>query len=235
MNSKTLSIGLHEEKAEDRIATISRPISLSSDQYRVLFAKIDLHCRSEGKKVIAITSSIKGEGKTTTASNLAVVCARDFGKQCLLIDGDVRNPSLASQFGLTESAGLIDVLEKRSLLENTMRRGPVENLTLLTMGGAGARDRKVWTTDVIREVLRQARGWFEYVFIDAPPVMSHADINLIVELADGILMVVRSGLAEEGHLAHAVKSIGRSKIIGSVLNGAKSEWPLRREHEYGYY
>ncbi len=217
------------------ITTITRAVSLSSDQYRVLFAKIDLHCRTDGKKIIAITSTLKGEGKTTTATNLAVVCARDFGKRCLLIDGDVRRPSIAATFQIAEAPGLIDVVEKRCLLENAMKRGPVENLTILTIGGSGKQCGQIWTSDVIRDLLGEARGWFDYIFIDAPPILSHVDVNLITEFADGVLLVVRAGLAEEALLGQAVKSLGRSKIIGSVLNGEKIEWPIRSYHQYGYY
>ena len=231
---KTLSV---QEKGTDRreITTIARSVSLSSDQYRVLFAKIDLHCRADGKKIIAVTSTLKGEGKTTTAVNLAVVCARDFGKRCLLIDGDVRHPSVATTFQVAESPGLVDVVEKRCLLENAMKRGPVEHLTLLTIGGSGGQGGRLWASDVIRNMLGEARGWFDYIFIDSPPILSHVDINLITECSDGVLLVVRAGLAEEALLGQAVKSLGRSKIIGSLLNGAKSEWPTRRYHQYGYY
>jgi len=231
---KTLSLG-ERGGTGGGVATLTRSTSFSSDQYRVLFAKIDLHCRADGKKVIAITSALKGEGKTTTAANLAVVCARDFGRRCLLVDGDVRHPSIASVFQIAEATGLVDVVEKRCLLENAMKRGPVENLTLLTIGGSGGQEGSLWTSDAIRDMLGEARGWFDYIFIDAPPILSHVDINLITEFSDGVLLVVRAGLAEEALLAQAVKSLGRSKIIGGLLNGEKSEWPIKSDRQYGYY
>ena len=234
MKMKTLSVS--DPRIDlGSIATIARPVSLSSDQYRVLFAKIDLHCRPDGKKIIAVTSTVKREGKTTTIANLTVVCARDFGKRCLLIDGDVRHPNIATIFQIAEAPGLVDVVEKRCLLENAMKRGPVEHLTLLTLGGSGEQGGRLWASDVIRNLLGEARGWFDYIFIDSPPILSHADINLITEFSDGVLLVVRAGLAEEALLDQAVKSLGRSKIIGSVLNGEKDEWPVRSYHQYGYY
>jgi len=231
---KTLFIG-EKESDSGGVATLARSASLSSDQYRVLFAKIDLHCRADGKKIIAVTSTLKGEGKTTTAANLAVVCARDFGKRCLLIDGDVRHPSVATTFQIAEAMGLADVIGKRCLLENAMKRGPVEHLTLLTIGGSGKQEGQIWASDSIRDMLSEARGWFDYIFIDAPPILSHVDINLITEFSDGVLLVVRAGLAEEALLGQAVKSLGRSKIIGALLNGEKSEWPIKNKHQYGYY
>ncbi len=214
---------------------IQRPISVSSDQYRVLFAKVDLHCRTEGKKVVAVTSAVKGEGKTTTVSNMAVVAARDFGKRCLLVDGDFKNPSIHKFFNVTEETGLVDVVTRRCPLENAMKRGPVENLTLLTMGYRPEKENRIWTSETIREVLKALRGWFDYVLIDAPPVLPLVDMNLIGELADGVLVVVRSGVTEEALLAQAVKSLGAPKIIGNVLNGVKHEWPSRYYHQYGYY
>jgi capsular exopolysaccharide synthesis family protein len=230
--------------SEDRLIALDEPISVVSDRYRMLFAKTDSLCRKQDKKVVAFTSAIKGEGKTTTTANMAVVGARDFGKRCLLIDGDFRNPTLAKRFGITDGLGLANVVLDGSRLGDLIRRGPVSNLAILPMGRpqaspSGAEEKKedkevnIWASERIRGVLTEVRGWFDYVFVDAPPILPLCDMNLISESVDGIVVVVRSGTIPEQLLLQAVKSLDSSKIIGTVLNRAEVAWPSRY-YQYGY-
>lgn len=209
--------------------------STDSDHYRMLFSKVDTLCRKGKKKAIAMTSSIKGEGKTTTVANLAVAAARDFGKRSLLVDGDFNNPELSVQFGMTEGPGLIDVIGEQSRLGKTIRRSPIGNLAILPMGQCSdtKKGSNVWTSAGIKDVLREVRGWFDYIWIDAPPVLPLFDMNVISESVDGILLVVQAGETPTPLLSQAVKSLDSKKIIGSVLNRAKIPWPPKY-YKYGY-
>jgi capsular exopolysaccharide synthesis family protein len=228
---------------EDRLIALTEPISVIADRYRMLFAKTDSLCRKQEKKVIAFTSAIKGEGKTTTTANMAVVGARDFGKRCLVIDGDFRNPTLAKRFGITEGPGLANVVLEGSRLGDMIRRGPSTNLAILPMGRpeavpsgkAGKEDKEVniWASERIKDVMTEVRGWFDYIFVDAPPLLPLCDMNLISESVDGIVVVVRSGTIPEQLLLQAVKSLDSSKILGTVLNRAEMVWPSRY-YQYGY-
>lgn len=226
---------------EEGLIALNEPVSAVSDRYRMLFAKTDSLCRKKEKKIIAFTSAIKGEGKTTTTANLAVVGARDFGKRCLLIDGDFRNPTLAKRFGITEEGGLAEVVLGRRRLGDTIRRGPVSNLALLPMGrtdtappeGKEKKEGNIWTTESIKDVLREVRGWFDYVFVDAPPILPLCDMNLISESVDGVVIVIRSGTIPEQLLLQAIKSLDSAKVIGTVLNRAEMTWPSRY-YQYGY-
>lgn len=183
--------------------------------------------------MIALTSSVKGEGKTTTTANLAIVAARDFGKRCLIIDGDFKNPTLAKKFEMPDESGLIDVIEGKVQLGNALKRGPVENLAILPMGRRSGKENNIWTTDEIKHILTEVRAWFDYIWIDAPPILPLFDMSFISDSVDGTLIVVRAGEVPEQVLAQAIKSLGSSKIIGSVLNRAKMDWPSRY-YEYGY-
>lgn len=216
-----------EERAPEVLVSLTEPMSAHADGYRMLFAKIDSVLRVDEKKVVAVTSAVKGEGKTTTTANLVVVGARDFGKRCLIIDGDFSQPSVAKRFGLREEAGLIDVIAKKCPLGSAMKRGPVENLTLLPMGHRPPKENNIWTSDSIKDVLKDVQPWFDYVFIDAPPILPLFDMNLISGTVDGILIVARSGKTSEQLLAQAIRSVGSGKIIGSVLNGTKTGWPFK--------
>lgn len=222
-----------EQGDRDNLVALNHPISVVSDRYRMLFAKVDQICRAPGKKVIALTSAIKGEGKTTTAANLAIVCARDFGKRCLVMDGDFRNPTLAKRFGMTEELGLSEVVADKCRLGGVIRKGPIPNLTILTMGQRSPLEKNIWTSEKMANVMQEVRGWFDYIWVDAPPILPLFDMSLISESVDGILVVVRAGEVPEQVLTQAVKSLGTSKVIGSILNGAKMDWPSRY-YGYGY-
>lgn len=222
-----------QEKRPEGLVALTRKASLASDRYRMLFAKVDQLCRTPEKKMIALTSSVKGEGKTTTAANLSIICARDFGKRCLIVDGDFKNPTLAKKFEMADELGLIDVIEGKVQLGNALKRGPVENLALLPMGRRSGQENNIWTTEEIKHILTEVRAWFDYIWIDAPPILPLFDMSLISDSVDGILIVVRAGEVPEQVLAQAIKSLGSSKIIGSVLNRAKMDWPSPY-YEYGY-
>ena len=204
-----------------------------TDRYRLLFAKLDIISQKEEKRIIAITSAVKGEGKTTTSSNLAVVAARDFGKRSLIIDGDFKNPSLGNQFGLQEKPGLINVIEKECLFDEAIVEGLVQNLTVLPMGKTGKRDdakrNHIWAADGIIPVLKRVRKLYDYIWVDAPPILPMFDMSVVSEAVDGILLVVRAGETQESVLTQAVKSMGSEKIIGSVLNRVKTSLG------HGYY
>jgi capsular exopolysaccharide synthesis family protein len=215
------------------LTTLADPISLASEQYRLLFAKIERLCKIEGKKVIALTSAIKGEGKTTTAANLAVVAARDFGRRCLILDGDFRNPSLAKCFGLSDEIGLADVVLGARQLGSVTQKGPIENLTLLPMGRPPGRESNLWATPSLPAILEEVRGWVDYVWVDAPPILPILDMNLIADMVDGILMVVRAGEVPTAVLAQAAKSLSSPKLMGAAMNCAEPTWTTQY-YGYGY-
>jgi Mrp family chromosome partitioning ATPase len=246
-----------EEKSDSKIVAITEPYSPVTEQYRLLFSKIDRICKADGKVVIALTSSVKGEGKTTTISNMAVVAARDFKKRCLLIDADFKNPSVGSMFQLKPQLGLIDFMMKRCPLDNVFVPGPVNNLKILPVGHVANREDMVPNLDGLREIISRVRGqyynvlWdesqgdfpemerhdigmYDYVFIDTPPMVPVFDMNLISEVVDAIIFVVGAGTTPKHIIGKALKFIDKSKLIGTVLNRANIPWPSR-SYEYGYY
>ena len=232
-----------KDMTEQSLIVLNEAATFVSDRYRLLFAKIDLISRKEDKKVIAVTSAVKGEGKTTTSSNLAVIAARDFGKRVLIIDGDYKNPSLAGRFGLKKSLGLLNVISGECDLAHGLTQGPVENLSLLTMGHQMRRSESdvnmkgnahIWTENGIQKILKEARISFDYIWIDAPPILPLFDMSVISEAVDGIVLVVKTGVTPEAVLSQAVKMLGSDKIIGSVLNYAKTSWKYGYDqYEYG--
>jgi polysaccharide chain length determinant protein (PEP-CTERM system associated) len=251
---------LKSDSSPDLVSLVD-PGSILSEQYRLLFLKSHRICQEKNKRILAITSSLKGEGKTTTACNLAITTARDFGKKTLLIDADFKNPSVGKYFKLKQdqtAPGLMDVVTKRCSLESALVKGPVENLTILPMGRISRKsmDNNL-SMDGLNDVLAHVRGqyynisWddtssdflhtgetetglFDYIFIDAPPIVPTFDMNLISDAVESILFVVRSGEAPKHIITRAMKLLDRNKIIGAVLNRASVPW-MARAYEYGYY
>ncbi len=223
-----------EDFSREGIVVLNESASFVIDRYRLLFAKVDLVSRKEHKKVIAITSSIKGEGKTTTTANLAVVSARDFEKRVLVIDGDYKNPSLGKRFGVQDKVGLLNVIAGDCDFYNAVTPGPVKNLSLLTMGRldgkrVGFKDNAyIWSEGGIVSLLKKIGDEFDYIWIDAPPILPLFDMSVISEAVDGIVIVVKTGETPEAVLTQAMKTLGSKKVIGSVLNRAKTNW------KYGY-
>jgi protein-tyrosine kinase len=226
-------------ESSNGVVVLDEMDKLINDRYRLLFAKIDLISRREDKKVIAVTSALKGEGKTTTATNLAVISARDFGKRVLLIDGDFKNPSVSRSFRIGQSKGIVDVIANLHSFDETVKDGPVQGLSILTMGGLSSGkvqgDRQdeghIWTGNGMKSVLSDVREYYDYIWIDAPPILPLFDMSVISETVDGILIVVRAGETSEAVLSRAVKVLGPDKVIGSVLNRLKKTWGSRY---YGY-
>ncbi|MFQ5543993.1 MAG: tyrosine-protein kinase family protein [Nitrospiria bacterium] len=237
----------NENISKEGIVVLDESASLLVDRYRLLFAKIDLVSRKEGKRVIAITSAVKGEGKTTTTSNLAVIAARDFGKRCLVIDGDCKNPSLGKRFGIYNNTGLLNIVSEECGFPDAVVQGPVASLSVLTMGKQVSDDRQddgrrdnayIWTDNGIVSILEKVRDDFDYILIDAPPILPLFDMSVISEVVDGIVLVVKTGETPEAVLTKAVKTLGPKKIIGSVLNRAKTSWKYgydRYRYEYDHY
>ena len=236
-----------ENTLGQEIIVLDESAPFVTDRYRLLFAKVDLISKKQGKKVIAITSSVKGEGKTTTTSNLAVVSARDFGKRVLIIDGDYKNPSLAKRFGVEDDVGLLNIIAEKCTFSSAVRHGPVKNLSLLTMGRESNRRRTqmkhnenahIWTENGLTSILEEIREWFDYIWVDAPPILPLFDMSIISEAVDGIVLVVKTGETPEAVLTQAVKSLGSDKVIGSVLNYAKTSWKYgydRYQYDYDHY
>jgi polysaccharide chain length determinant protein (PEP-CTERM system associated) len=233
-------------KATSDLIALVDPGSILSEQYRLLFLKSHRICQEQNKRILAITSSLKGEGKTTTACNLAVITARDFGKKTLLIDADFKNPSVGKYFQLNQdksALGFMDVVMRRCSLESALVKGPVENLTLLPMGRMAHKASDSLSLDGLSDILTRVRGqyynimWddtssdflhagatdtglFDYIFIDAPPIVPTFDMNLISDAVESILFVVRAGEAPKHIIIRAMKLLDRTKIIGAVLNRA---------------
>jgi capsular exopolysaccharide synthesis family protein len=192
----------------------------SVEQYRRLAARLHLMQAEQRTSVVMVTSAVAGEGKTLTAANLGLTLSESYRRNVLLIDADLRRPSLHRLFGVENVSGLSDALKstverKLSLVEVT------DHLTLLPAGRPDSDPMDVLSSERIRQVIAEAGAKFEWVIVDTPPVGLLTDARLLASAVDTVLLVVQAGKTPLPAIKAAQDAIGRERILGVVLNRAE--------------
>jgi non-specific protein-tyrosine kinase len=214
------------------IATGAGPRNLRAENFRQLranlqFANVDKHPR-----IIAVTSSIQGEGKTMVSINLAATLA-DAGFTVCLVDADLRRPTVAKALGLATSVGLTNVLIKQIDLDDALQTAG-ENLYVLSSGPTPPNPSEVLVSSLARDTVRSLLDRVDYVILDTAPLLPVADGAEVAKLADGTLLVARYKLTTEPQVKRAAASLARvdAKLLGVVLNRVPGR---RGEYGYTYY
>jgi len=209
-------------------------IPASREQYRRLAATLHQNQSATGLKVVMISSALGGEGKTLTAANLALTFSESYQRSVLLVDGDLRRPSLHTIFKIDGSSGLSDGLMS---LEDTplSLRQVSQRLTLLPAGRPVSDPMAGLTSDRMRRVIEEAREAFDWVIVDTPPVGILTDANLLASMVDGAVLVVKAEHTPYQLVQRAVEALGRNRILGIVLNRALSQMDGSKYGYYNYY
>ena len=195
----------------------------SREQYRRLAASLHHAQAASGIKVVMLSSAVMGEGKTLTSSNLALTLSESYHKQVLLIDADLRRPTLHSLFRIRAGAGLSDGL-MHSTGEMKIPVHQLSNrLAVLAAGRPTSNPIAGLTSLRMRQLLDEARGAFDWVIVDTPPVALLPDANLLGAMVDGAVLVVRAESTPWDLVQRAAGAIGQDRLLGVVLNGAMAE------------
>jgi len=212
----------NQDDLDPRLVTLLKPDSFEADQYRMLRFAIERACPSETSRVIAITSSIPGEGKTLTTINLCGAIANGSQARVLIIDADLRRPSIAKMLGRGSAHrgwGLIDaILDRRLSLEQIAWRREPFNLSAVTSRRPQADTYELLANGRFGELLRDARQRYDYVIIDTPPVLPTPDSRLLAQWIDGYLIVVGADHTPRKLLEETLAVLGPTKILGFVFN-----------------
>ena len=200
-----------------------------TEQFRRLAATLHHAQLNNGLKSVMVTSASPGDGKTLTAVNLALVLAESYRYRVLLVDADLRRPSIPSVVDLGGGTGLSEALrakteQKLALLPLTSR------LTLLPAGQAIANSIEALTSPRMRQILDEAAARYDWVILDAPPVGPTTDARLLTQMVGGTLFVIHSGQTQYPVVKQALDFLGREHIRGVVLNGVE---PKDAEPYYG--
>ena len=218
-----------------RLVTREQPKSQVSEAYRTLRTGITFLSAQRGLKVLMITSPAAGEGKTTTAANLALVLA-DAGKRVVLVSADLRKPRIHRFFGLQNEIGLSSVLAEEIQPWEAILDPGVENLRVLLSGPVPSRPAELLQSDQMSEILTGLREVADYVIIDTAPMLLVADALALAPLVDGVLFVADSEHTSRSAVAHSREQLEQvgAVVIGSVLNNFDPSKAKAYRH-YGYY
>jgi capsular exopolysaccharide synthesis family protein len=213
MPAETLQATQPAAGPEARLVALAQPDSPAAEQYRVLYQRILRLAARRPMRVVAITSAGRGEGRTTTAANLALTAAQE-GRATILVEADVRRPSLARLLGMAPRPGVAEVLEGRAELGQAVARfGPLAVLAAGEAHDPGALLR----TQRAAALVEQLRAAYELVVLDAPPALAVVDGDRHSGDADAALLVVRAGATPRQVVRLAVESLG-DRAAGIVLN-----------------
>jgi capsular exopolysaccharide synthesis family protein len=208
---------------------LSHATPVAVEQYRRLAATLHELQAAHGTKVVMVTSSVPREGKTLTVSNLAMTLSESYGRRVLLIDADLRRPSIHEIFQLPNATGLSDGL--RSVTQELSLSQLSAKLSVLTAGRPDSNPMAGLTSERMRLLLDEASQVFDWVLLDAPPVGIMPDANLLARHTQGVIFVVAAGTTPYPLVERAISEIGKEIVIGVVLNRMDAE----RMPETDYY
>ena len=215
------------------LVTQNDPKNPGAEAYRVIRTGIQFAQAGKELKTIAITSCTPNEGKSMTVANLAIVLTQ-AGKSVLLIDCDMRNPTVHKNFNLSNKVGLSSCISMGTAVADAVQATGIEGLDALTAGVIPPNPSELLGSERMQNILQRAKEEYDYVLIDTPPVLPVTDSLVLGRMVDGLILVIDSGeikveMAREvkNQLVHA-----GANILGVVLNKVRSE---HHGYGYGYY
>jgi capsular exopolysaccharide synthesis family protein len=211
-----------------------QPQSLAAEQFRSLRTRISRVENSRAVRALIVTSPAKGDGKSLTAANLALTMAEEFSQRVLLVDADLRRPSVHHLFDLPETPGLTDVLMGAATLDDALVTLADYHLTVLPSGVPPSHPAELLGSSAMRRTLDTLRTRFDRVILDMPPVSPLADVHIASAMADGILMIVRAGMTQKPAIERALAGLDTSKVLGLVLNEVGAEATYQDYAGYRY-
>jgi protein-tyrosine kinase len=218
---------------DHRLVAAFSPQSLAAEQYRSLRTRVKTAEHGRAMRTIVITSPNKGDGKSLTAANLALTMAQEFQQRVLLIDADLRRPTIHSLFGINDTPGLSDVLLGGASVDDALVTLQQHELTILPSGPVPSHPAELLGSTAMRRTLDALRTRFDRVLIDMPPVAPLADVSIALGMVDGLLMIVRAGVTPKPAIERALSGLDMSKVLGLVLNDA-GEGGASYGYGYGY-
>ncbi|RXZ01488.1 CpsD/CapB family tyrosine-protein kinase [Fictibacillus sp. S7] len=213
------------------LITHNNPKSPISEQYRTIRTNIQFSSIDTQYQTIMVTSSTPGEGKSTTVANLAVVLAQQ-GKSVLLIDGDLRKPTVHYTFKVSNIQGITNVLTRQITLEDAAVQTSVEDLSVLPSGPVPPNPSELLNSKSMEMLVEEAKSKYDYVLFDTPPVLAVTDAQVLANRCDGVVLVTSSRKTEKEAAIKAKELLdnANAKILGVVLNQKEMN-----ENSYYYY
>ncbi|MEG0292973.1 CpsD/CapB family tyrosine-protein kinase [Enterococcus sp.] len=215
------------------LITLTDPTSPISEQFRTIRTNIQFASSSDKRlQTMVITSSGPGEGKSTTSANLAVVFAKS-GQRVLLVDADLRKPTVYKTFQLNNAKGLSTILSTTQNATEIVQDSGIENLSVLTSGPKPPNPSELLGSVRMNQVIQELRNAYDIVIFDMPPVVTVTDAQIMASKVDGTLLVIRENVTNKESVAKAADllKLVNARILGTVYNGATQT----KDQGYYYY
>lgn len=218
------------------VATFHAPGGSAAETFRVLRTAILFLGKTENKRVIMVTSPSPGDGKSTTVSNLAVSLAQ-AGRKVLLVDGDLRRPTIAKMFGITTGKGLTDYLKETADFQSCCHPCEQPNLTICPDGAVTSHPAELLQSDRFPEFLNEARAHFDIILLDAPPLLAVADPAIIGSVVDGCFLTIRIERNNRTLVERACEVLAdnNTSLDGIIINSMTSHSSGYGYSSYDYY
>jgi len=220
---------------DEHLVSLLTPRGFEAEQFRALRLLVEQRFQLGGPVVLAVTSAVPGEGKTTIALNLAGALAQSSDARVLIVDADLRMPAVARYLGLggTEGPGLAGGVQNAAYsLDSMIRNRPPLTLSILPAGKRPEAPYEVLRSPRLGEILETSRRFHDYVIVDAPPLLGLADCHLLARWVDGFVVVVAADRTPRALVEEALDSLDPEKVVALVLNGDLDRLSSRYK---GYY
>lgn len=213
------------------LITKLNPRSPITEQYRTIRTNLQFSSVDEDLQSIVITSADPGAGKSITAANLAVVYAQQ-GLKTLLVDADLRKPTVHYTFRLNNLNGLSNVLIGASTLEDATEQTDVDDLHVMSSGPIPPNPAELLASNRMEEILHQTKQLYDIIIFDTPPTLAVADAKIMTNIVDGTIIVVRSKQTEIEEVERSIQMLQGSKarLLGTILNARE-----KSDSNYYYY
>ncbi|SIT73693.1 capsular exopolysaccharide family [Edaphobacillus lindanitolerans] len=221
-----------EQRARKLVVSAS-PRSVVSEQFRTLRSNIIFSTVDDELNTLLVTSATPGDGKSTVSANIATLFAQD-GKRVLLIDADMRKPTVHYTFNLVNSAGLSSVLTQQQTANEAIRQTEISpNLHIMTSGPIPPNPAELLGSRAMTRLVDSLKQQYEMIVFDAPPTLSVTDAQILANQSDGTIFVVNSGATEKENLEKAISLLekARARVLGTVLNN----YQIDKDGYYQYY
>lgn len=215
-----------------KLVTNVNPKSIVSEQFRTVRTNINFSTPDKELKTLLFTSSSPGEGKSTSAANVAIVFAQE-GKKVLLVDADMRKPTMHYTFNTTNTTGLSNLLTKQWALEEVTKVTDIEGLFLITCGPIPPNPAELIGSNSMEALMDELSSQYDLVIFDAPPLLSVADAQILSNKCDGTILVINSGVTEKENALKSKESLlsAKANILGTLMNN----FVLEKDHYYYQY
>lgn len=225
------------DEVDSHLVSLVSPAGLEAEQYRALRHMVEQKHKTDNLSVIAVTSPGVGDGKTTTAINLAGALAQGTDNSVLLVEADLRRPSIAELLGFTSSGiGLVDaILDPTLALSDIVQTRPPFNLSVVLGGQTPPSPYEVLKLPRLGALLDEARERFDYIVLDTPPLVPVQDCRVLARWVDGVVLVVAADHTPRALLEAALDILDPSKVVGLVFNGFDHLLSGRYANSYSHY